>query len=34
LAIGATALQLGYEIATYNEKDFKIIPGLQIVKPE
>ena len=29
-----TALQLGYDIVTYNEKDFKLIPGLRIVKPE
>jgi predicted nucleic acid-binding protein len=34
LAIGVTALQLGYEIVTHNEKDFKLISGLQIVKPE
>ena len=34
LAIGVTALQLGYEIVTFNEKDFTLIPGLRIVKPE
>jgi predicted nucleic acid-binding protein len=34
LAIGVTALQLGFEIVTQNEKDFKLIPGLRIVKPE
>lgn len=34
LAIGVTALQLGYDIATHNEKDFKLIPGLRIVKPK
>jgi predicted nucleic acid-binding protein len=34
LAIGVTALQLGFEIVTHNEKDFKLIPGLRIVKPE
>jgi predicted nucleic acid-binding protein len=34
LAIGVTALQLGYEIVTLNEKDFKLVPGLQIWKPE
>lgn len=34
LAIGVTALQLGYDIATHNEKDFKLVPGLRIVKPK
>ena len=34
LAIGVTALQLGYDIATQNEKDFKLVPGLRIVKPK
>jgi predicted nucleic acid-binding protein len=34
LAIGVTALQLGFEIVTYNEKDFRLIPGLRILKPE
>jgi tRNA(fMet)-specific endonuclease VapC len=31
LVIGATALYLGYDVATYNVKHFKLIPGLQIV---
>ena len=34
LAIGVTALHLGFEIVTHNEKDFKLIPGLRIVKPK
>jgi predicted nucleic acid-binding protein len=34
LAIGVTALHLGFEIVTRNEKDFKLIPGLRIVKPK
>jgi tRNA(fMet)-specific endonuclease VapC len=33
LAIGVTALQLGFEIVTLNEKDFQHIPGLRIVNP-
>lgn len=33
LIIAATALELGYSVATYNLKDFQRIPGLQIVKP-
>ncbi len=33
LAIGVTALQLGFEIVTLNEKDFRHIPGLRIVNP-
>ena len=28
LAIGVTALHLGYEVVTHNEKHFKLIPGL------
>ena len=32
LLIGATALYLGYEIATLNLRDFKQIPGLSVVK--
>jgi predicted nucleic acid-binding protein len=31
LAIGVTALQLGFDIVTVNEKDFQHIPGLRIV---
>ena len=34
LAIGVTAQQLGYDIATHNEKDFKLVPGLRILKPK
>ena len=34
LAIGVTALQLGYEVVTHNEKDFRLVPGLRIVKPQ
>jgi predicted nucleic acid-binding protein len=30
LAIGVTALSLGYDIVTLNEKHFKLIPGLKI----
>ena len=30
-AIGVTALQLGYEVATLNERHFKLIPGLRTV---
>ena len=33
LAIGVTALQLGFEIVTLNDKDFRHIPGLRIVNP-
>jgi predicted nucleic acid-binding protein len=33
LAIGVTALQIDYEVVTHNEKDFKLVPGLRIVKP-
>jgi predicted nucleic acid-binding protein len=31
LAIGITALHLGYDVATLNEKHFQQIPGLKIV---
>jgi len=31
LVIGATALYLGYGVATYNVKHFELIPGLKIV---
>jgi tRNA(fMet)-specific endonuclease VapC len=34
LAIGVTALELGYDIVTFNDKDFRRIPGLRIVKSE
>jgi predicted nucleic acid-binding protein len=33
LAIGVTALDLGYDVVTLNEKHFNLIPGLRIVKP-
>lgn len=29
--IGATALHLGFDVATHNMKHFKLIPGLNIV---
>jgi predicted nucleic acid-binding protein len=32
LLIGATALQLGYGVATLNPRHFQVIPGLNIVK--
>ncbi len=31
LVIGATALYLGYDVATHNIKHFELIPGLKIV---
>jgi tRNA(fMet)-specific endonuclease VapC len=31
LAIGVTALELGYAIATLNPRHFQLIPGLQVV---
>ena len=31
LVIGATALYLGFDVATFNVKHFKLIPGLNIV---
>jgi tRNA(fMet)-specific endonuclease VapC len=31
LVIGATALHLGFDVATFNVKHFKVIPGLKIV---
>jgi predicted nucleic acid-binding protein len=31
LVIGATALQLGFEVATTNVKHFQLIPGLKVV---
>jgi tRNA(fMet)-specific endonuclease VapC len=33
LAIGVTALQLGYDIVTLNPSHFQQIPGLKIVQP-
>jgi predicted nucleic acid-binding protein len=33
LTIGATALHLGFDIATLNVKHFQLIPGLKIVTP-
>ena len=32
LLIGATALHLGYEIATLNIRDFQRIPGLSVIQ--
>ena len=32
LLIGATALHLGYEVATLNIRDFKKIPGLSVIR--
>ena len=31
--IGATALHLGYEVATLYLRDFQRIPGLSVVQP-
>ncbi len=31
LVIGATALYLGYDVATHNVKHFQLIPGLKII---
>jgi len=31
--IGATALQLGFELATYNSRDFQMIPDLIVKEP-
>ena len=31
LAIGVTALQLGFEVATLNVKHYKLIPGLKVI---
>ena len=33
LVIGATALHLGFDVATHNTKHFQLIPGLKIVSP-
>ena len=32
LLIGATALHLGYEVATLNVRDFQRIPGLSVIQ--
>jgi predicted nucleic acid-binding protein len=32
LLIGATALHLGYSVATLNVRHFRLIPGLSIVQ--
>ncbi len=32
LLIGATALHLGYEVATLNLRDFQRIPGLSVIQ--
>jgi len=32
LLIGATALHLGYEVATLNLRDFRRIPGLSVIQ--
>jgi predicted nucleic acid-binding protein len=34
IIIASTALELGYAVATFNLKDFKRIPGLQIAEPK
>jgi predicted nucleic acid-binding protein len=31
LVIGATALHLGFDVATLNERHFRLIPGLKTV---
>lgn len=31
LLIGATALRLGYPLATHNERHFRMIPGLTVI---
>ena len=31
LLIGATALHLGFDVATLNVRHFRLIPGLQII---
>jgi predicted nucleic acid-binding protein len=33
LAIGVTALHLGFDVATLNIRHFQKIPGLKIVSP-
>jgi len=33
LLIGATALHLGYEVATLNVRHFQKIPGLSVIQP-
>jgi predicted nucleic acid-binding protein len=33
LLIGATALQLGFELATHNARHFEMIPGLVVKQP-
>jgi predicted nucleic acid-binding protein len=32
LLIGVTALELGYRVATVNERHFRLVPGLEVVK--
>jgi predicted nucleic acid-binding protein len=32
LAIGVTALQLGFDVATLNVRHFRLIPGLNVVQ--
>lgn len=32
LAIGATALQLGFDVATHNVRHFERIPGLRVIR--
>lgn len=34
LIVAATALECGVEVATFNERHFRIIPGLQVVSPD
>ena len=31
LLIGVTALELGYRVATVNERHFRLVPGLEVV---
>jgi len=33
LAIGVTALEIGFEVATLNVRHFKMIPGLKVLSP-
>ena len=33
IVIGATALYLGYSVATYNLRHFQLIPDLQVFSP-
>lgn len=33
LLIGVTALRLGFSVATLNDRHFRMIPGLEVVRP-